>query len=185
MKSLNSYSNEKFSYMNSINSSINEKPIYTFESLIVNHGADIDSVFHKMNLHNINYVTIIFPENYETTVMTSKVKVSEILSENHIIILPDEIVDPPTDSVIDITKTITISKVTDEKKIFEVLEKKSDDEINKLAHFLWLFNVDEPENYFNEEFTDEKLNSYINEYLNCFHIYLQHFVPFYLCIFKL
>lgn len=52
MKSLNSYSNEKFSYMNSINSSINEKPIYTFESLIVNHGADIDSVFHKMSLHN-------------------------------------------------------------------------------------------------------------------------------------
>ena len=52
MKSLNNYSKEKFSFINSINSSINEKPIYTFESLIVNHGADIDSVFHKMNLHN-------------------------------------------------------------------------------------------------------------------------------------
>ena len=52
MKSLNSYSNEKFSFLNSINSSINEKPIYTFESLIVNHGADIDSVLRKMNLYN-------------------------------------------------------------------------------------------------------------------------------------
>ena len=52
MKSLNSYSNEKFSFINSINSSINEKPIYTFESLIANHGADIDSVFRKMNLYN-------------------------------------------------------------------------------------------------------------------------------------
>ena len=41
--------------------------------------------------------------------------------------------------------------VTDEKKIFEALEKKNDAEINKLAHFLWLFNVDEPENCFNKE----------------------------------
>ena len=52
MKSLNSYSKEKISFINSINSSINEKPTYTFENLISNHGADIDSVFHKMNLHN-------------------------------------------------------------------------------------------------------------------------------------
>ena len=66
---------------------------------------------------DVNYVTIVFPENYETTVMTSSIKISEILSENHIIILPDEIVAPPIDDVIDITKTITISKVTDAKKI--------------------------------------------------------------------
>ena len=37
---------------------------------------------------NVNYVTIVFPENYETTVMTSCVTVSEILAENHILILP-------------------------------------------------------------------------------------------------
>ena len=66
---------------------------------------------------DVNYVTIVFPEDYETTVMTSNVKVSEILSENHIILLPDEVVSPAVDSVIDITKTITISKITDEKKI--------------------------------------------------------------------
>ena len=64
----------------------------------------------------VNYITIVFPEDYETTVMTSKVRVSDILSENHIIILPDEVVSPSEDSVIDITKTITISKITDEAK---------------------------------------------------------------------
>ena len=66
---------------------------------------------------DVNYVTIVFPEDYETTVITNKVTVSEILSENHIIILPDEVVSPSIDSVIDVTKTITISKVTDEKVI--------------------------------------------------------------------
>ena len=66
---------------------------------------------------NFNYVTVVFPEEYETTVMTSKVVVSEILAENHIIVLPDEVVYPPEDSVIDFSKTITISKVTENKKI--------------------------------------------------------------------
>lgn len=66
---------------------------------------------------DVNYVTIVFPEEYETTVMTSKVIVSEILAENHIIVLPDEVVYPTEDSVIDFSKTITISKVTEAKKI--------------------------------------------------------------------
>ena len=42
----------------------------------------------KASKSDVNYVTIVFPENYETTVMTSSVTISEILSENHIIILP-------------------------------------------------------------------------------------------------
>ena len=79
---------------------------------------------------DVNYVTIVFPENYETTVMTSKVTISEILSENHIIILPDEVVSPSIDSVIDITKTITISKITDEKKIIaEEIESVTTEEL--------------------------------------------------------
>ncbi|MBR3614462.1 MAG: G5 domain-containing protein [Clostridia bacterium] len=79
---------------------------------------------------DVNYVTIVFPENYETTVMTSNVNVSEILAENHIIILPDEIVSPSVDSLIDITKTITISKVTDEKKIIaEEIESVTTEEL--------------------------------------------------------
>ena len=65
----------------------------------------------------VNYVTISFPEDCETVVMTSKTKVSEILAENHIIILPDEEVYPNADSNIDFTKKITISKTTAEKTI--------------------------------------------------------------------
>lgn len=65
----------------------------------------------------VNYVTIVFPEGYETTVMTSKVLVSEILEENHIIILPDEEVYPDEISNIDLTKKITIGKVTEEKVV--------------------------------------------------------------------
>ena len=52
MKSLNKYSTEKFSYINSIDSSINQKPIYSFESLIAENGSELDSIFYKMNLHN-------------------------------------------------------------------------------------------------------------------------------------
>ena len=84
----------------------------------------------KASKSDVNYVTIIFPENYETTVMTSSVTISDILSENHIIILPDEVVSPPLDDVIDITKTITISKVTDEKKIIaEEIESVTTEEL--------------------------------------------------------
>ncbi len=65
----------------------------------------------------MNYVTIVFPEGYETTVVTSEVKISEILAENHIIVLPDEVVSPNEDSNIDITKKINISKKTDEQVV--------------------------------------------------------------------
>ena len=58
----------------------------------------------------VNYVTIVYPEDYETTVMTSKAVISEILSENHIIVLPDEVVYPSLDSKLDVTKTIKIDK---------------------------------------------------------------------------
>ena len=84
----------------------------------------------KASKSDINYVTIVFPEDYETTVMTSKVKVSEILSENHIIILPDEVVYPDQDSLIDFSKKITISKVTDTKKIIsEQVESVTTEEL--------------------------------------------------------
>ncbi len=84
----------------------------------------------KASKSDINYVTIVFPEDYETTVVTSKVKVSEILSENHIIILPDEVVYPDQDSVIDFTKKITISKVTETKKVIsEQVESVTTEEL--------------------------------------------------------
>lgn len=78
----------------------------------------------------VNYVTIVFPEDYETTVMTSKVKVSDILAENHIIVLPDEEVYPTEDSNIDVTKKITISKITAEKVVVaEEIESVTTEEI--------------------------------------------------------
>ena len=84
----------------------------------------------KASKSDVNYVTIVFPENYETTIMTSSVKISDILSENHIIILPDEVVSPVLDDVIDITKTITISKVTDAKKVIaEEVESVTTEEL--------------------------------------------------------
>lgn len=78
----------------------------------------------------VNYVTIVFPEDYETTVMTSKVKVADILAENHIIVLPDEEVYPLEDNNIDVTKKITISKITAEKKVIaEEIESVTTEEI--------------------------------------------------------
>ena len=65
----------------------------------------------------INYVDIVFPDDSEITVMTSKVLVSDILAENHILILPDEEVYPKEDSNIDSSKKITISKITEEKVV--------------------------------------------------------------------
>ncbi len=78
----------------------------------------------------VNYVTIVFPEDYELAVMTSKVKVADILAENHIIVLPDEEVYPLEDSNIDVTKKITISKITAEKKVVaEEIESVTTEEI--------------------------------------------------------
>ena len=66
---------------------------------------------------DVNCVKIVFADDCETSVMTSKVKVSDILEENHIILLADEVVEPSLDSNIDVTKTIKISKVTEEKTV--------------------------------------------------------------------
>ena len=66
---------------------------------------------------DITYVTISFSDNSEITVMTNKIKVSDILEENHIILLPNEFVYPSRDSNIDITKKIIISEKVIEDKI--------------------------------------------------------------------
>ncbi len=58
----------------------------------------------------VNNVKIILSNNYEMDVLTTKTKVSDILNENHIIILPDENVVPNQDSDISENKTITITK---------------------------------------------------------------------------
>lgn len=62
----------------------------------------------------LNNVKIILSNNYEMNVLTTKTKVGEVLEENHIVILPEEIVVPNLDADISESKTITITKVLDE-----------------------------------------------------------------------
>ncbi len=82
------------------------------------------------NKSDVNYITIEFPEGIETVVASSSIKVQDILAENHIIILEDEVVYPNTNDNIDCTKTITISKITDEKKVVaEEVERISKEQI--------------------------------------------------------
>ena len=58
----------------------------------------------------LNNVKIILSNGYEMDVLTSKTKVSEILDENHIIVLPSEKIIPGTDEEISDNKTIKITK---------------------------------------------------------------------------
>ena len=48
----------------------------------------------------LNSVKIVLSNNYEMNILTTKTKVSEILEENHIVVLPDETVFPDKDSEI-------------------------------------------------------------------------------------
>ena len=65
-------------------------------------------------------VKIILSNGYIMNVTTSKTKISEILDENHIILLPEESVIPNEDSELSDNKTIKISK--DEQQTVEVAE---------------------------------------------------------------
>lgn len=64
----------------------------------------------KASNSKINTVSITFSDDCEISVMTSKTLVSDILEENHIILMEDETVYPPLESHIDVTKNIIISK---------------------------------------------------------------------------
>lgn len=58
----------------------------------------------------LNSIKIVLSNNYEMNIVTTKTRVSEILEENHIIVLPDETVFPNENSEILDNNTITISK---------------------------------------------------------------------------
>lgn len=58
---------------------------------------------------NLNNVKIILSDGYEMDVLTSKTNISEILNENHIILLPTETVIPGLDEQISDNNTIRIS----------------------------------------------------------------------------
>lgn len=68
-------------------------------------------VFASKN--DINYITIKFSDDTQISVVTAKITVKEILEENNITLLADEQVTPSLDSVINNTKTIEITKVTE------------------------------------------------------------------------
>ena len=63
----------------------------------------------------INTVKIKLSNNYELNVVTTKTKISEILADNHIIVLPDETVFPDIESQIGENRTITIAKTNSEE----------------------------------------------------------------------
>lgn len=79
---------------------------------------------------DINSVIIVFEDDCEKVVMTSKTIVSEILAENYIILDGDEVVYPNLKSNIDLTRKITISKANTENKIIaEEIESVSTQQI--------------------------------------------------------
>ena len=59
---------------------------------------------------DVNYVTINFSDDTSISVVTTKVKVADILEENNIVLLDNEMVEPNLDTNITATKTINITK---------------------------------------------------------------------------
>ena len=74
----------------------------------------------------VNNLKIVLSNNYEMNVVTSKTKVSEILEEKHIILLPDEKVVPGLDEEVGDFKTIIISKSSEQEEFIEIAENNTD-----------------------------------------------------------
>lgn len=70
----------------------------------------------------LNKVKIISSNNYEMTTVTTKTKVSEILEDNHIVVLPEEKVEPSLEEEVGEDRTIKISNKTEEEKVVETAE---------------------------------------------------------------
>ena len=81
----------------------------------------------------INNVKIVLASGYEMNVLTSKKKISEILDENHIILLDDEKVVPDLDSELPDNNTIKITKKIDEEiALPEVIENSSEVDVEQI-----------------------------------------------------
>ncbi len=81
----------------------------------------------------INNVKIILASGYEMNVLTNKKKVSEVLDENHIILLEDEKVTPDLTSELPDNNTIKISKITEEEiELPEVIETSKEVTVDKI-----------------------------------------------------
>ena len=73
----------------------------------------------------INNIKIVLSNNYEIDVISSKTKVSEILEENHILVLPEEKVCPGLEETIGQNKKIKILKMWEQEEIIEIAEADS------------------------------------------------------------
>lgn len=71
----------------------------------------------------LNNVKIILSDGYEMDVLTSKTNISEILDENHIILLPNEKVIPGVDEQISDNNTIRITNTINSNKTEEVVSE--------------------------------------------------------------
>lgn len=74
------------------------------------------------NNATLNNVKIILSNGYIMNVTTTKTTVSEILEENHIILLPEESVIPSEESKLSDNNTIRISKDESQTKVVEVAD---------------------------------------------------------------
>lgn len=75
----------------------------------------------------LNGVRIVLSNNYEMNVFTTKTKVSDILEENHIIVLPTETVFPELDSNISEDGKIVISKINEKNtEVIELANEEND-----------------------------------------------------------
>jgi hypothetical protein len=81
----------------------------------------------------LNNVKIILTSGYEMNVLTSKKQISEILEENHIILLEDEKVIPDLTSELSDNNTIKITKKTEEEiELPEVVETSEDISVEQI-----------------------------------------------------
>ena len=82
----------------------------------------------------VNSVKIKFSNNHEITVLTSKTKVSEILEENHIVLLTDEVVSPSMDEEITDANSIIITKEGNEPvKVAEISEEELEGNVEDIV----------------------------------------------------
>lgn len=81
----------------------------------------------------LNSVKIILSNNYELNVFTTKTKVSEVLEENHIVVLPEETVVPNLDAEISQNKVVTITKASQkESNVIKLAQENSEVSMEQL-----------------------------------------------------
>ncbi len=81
----------------------------------------------------VNHVKIVLSNHYEMNVLTTKTKVSDILEESHVALLPEENVVPNMDSQISENRTITITKTLEEgQDVIKLAEANSEVSMEQL-----------------------------------------------------